>query len=92
VRRQRTTIYLDTGQIDALDRIAAEAGVSRAELIRRVIDRALFGQHADMDEDLRAIEDMFGSADVIEPIRRSTDRRARQLARLANARARSGRC
>jgi hypothetical protein len=86
VRRQRTTIYLDTGHIDALDRIAAEAGISRAELIRRLIDRALSGRKDDLDEDLRAIEESFGSVEVIEPMERASDARGRHLARLSGAR------
>jgi hypothetical protein len=57
---QRTNIYLDPQQCELLDRQAAEEGVSRAELIRRLIDRALAGRDADLASDLDAIEASFG--------------------------------
>ena len=38
---KRTNIYLGEGQAAALDRAAQAAGVSRAELIRELIDRAI---------------------------------------------------
>ena len=38
---KRTNIYLAEGQADALDRAARAAGISRAELIRELIDRAI---------------------------------------------------
>ena len=40
---KRTNIYLAEGQAAALDRAAQAAGVSRAELIRELIDRAIGG-------------------------------------------------
>ena len=40
---QRTNIYLEDRQTAVLDRLAAEEGISRAELIRRILDRALQG-------------------------------------------------
>ena len=36
---QRTNIYLDERQVEALDRLAQTEGVSRAEVIRRLLDR-----------------------------------------------------
>ena len=41
---KRTNIYLAEGQAAALDRVAKAEGVSRAELIRELIDRAIGGQ------------------------------------------------
>lgn len=53
---QRTNIYLDERQAQALDRRAAADGVSRSELIRRPLDRALRGGADDLEADLAAIE------------------------------------
>ena len=58
---KRTSIYLADGQAIALDRMAERAGISRAELIRRLIDRAIGGQPgADLAADLAAINGSFG--------------------------------
>ena len=38
---KRTNIYLAEGHASALDRVAEAEGVSRAELIRTLIDRAI---------------------------------------------------
>lgn len=66
---QRTNIYLEPRQTEALDRIAATEGVSRAEVIRRLIDRALTGTD-DLRTDLDAIEAAFGIApDLVTPDR-----------------------
>ncbi len=46
---KRTNIYLAEGQVAALDRVAQAAGVSRAELIRELIDRAI-GGHPGADQ------------------------------------------
>jgi hypothetical protein len=58
---KRTSIYLAEGQVGALDRVAQAAGVSRAELIRELIDRAIGGNPgADLVADLAAIDGSFG--------------------------------
>ena len=58
---KRTNIYLAEGQADALDRVAQAAGLSRAELIRELIDRAIGGHPgADLVADLAAIDRSFG--------------------------------
>jgi hypothetical protein len=57
----RTNIYLDDDQLHALDRLAAEEGASRAEVIRRLIDRSLTGVDDDLAADLAAIDDSFGA-------------------------------
>jgi hypothetical protein len=76
---QRTNIYLDDEQLRALDQLAAQEGASRAEVIRRLIDRSLVGIGDDLATDLAAIEDSFGAladeADV-EFGRRPDDRAA----------------
>lgn len=79
---QRTNIYLDEGQIDALDRRAGEQGVSRAELIRRVLDDWLAGAGPDLDADLDAIEASAGALADLEVQDRGPDGRARHLDRM----------
>jgi Ribbon-helix-helix protein, copG family len=61
VLMKRTTIYLTHGQAEALDHAAKAWGVSRSESIRRLVDRAIGGQHGtDLAADLAAIENSFG--------------------------------
>lgn len=73
----RTNIYLEDRQTAMLDRIAAEEGVSRAEVIRRLLDRALAGRDDDLAADLAAIEESFGAlAEVDAPARGAGDREA----------------
>jgi hypothetical protein len=79
---KRTNIYLDAGQTAALDQLAKEEGVSRAELIRRLLDRALANQDDDLTADIAAIDESFGALqDVDIPARGPGDREA-HLARM----------
>jgi Arc/MetJ-type ribon-helix-helix transcriptional regulator len=79
---KRTNIYLGDEQTEQLDRIAAEEGVSRAEIIRRLIDRALAGGQDDLAADLAAIDDSFGALrDIDQPVR-VKDERDEHLARM----------
>ena len=62
---KRTNIYLAEGQAEALDRVAEAEGVSRAELIRVLIDRAIGGQPgsdlaADLDLPLGVVRILLG--------------------------------
>lgn len=57
----RTNIYLTDEQRAQLDARALAEGVSRAELIRRVLDRALGGESDRLAADLAAIEQSFGA-------------------------------
>lgn len=57
---RRTNIYLDEKQTASLDKLAGQQGVSRAELIRQLLDRALNSTDDSLAADLRAIEDSFG--------------------------------
>ena len=83
---KRTNIYLADGQAAALDRIAQAEGVSRAELIRELIDRAIGGHPgADLSADLAAIDGSFGILAEQEAFSRSRDQRADYLDRLAEA-------
>jgi hypothetical protein len=81
---KRTNIYLDEGQAAALERIARTQGISRAELIRQLIDRSIGASGADLDADLAAIRDSFGVArDAGISSGRGSDERSRHLDRMA---------
>jgi hypothetical protein len=56
----RTNIYLTDEQRTQLDALARAAGVSRAELVRSVLDRAIRGESDQLAADLAAISDSFG--------------------------------
>jgi hypothetical protein len=74
------------GQAAALDKAAEAEGVSRAELIRELIDRALGGHPgADLAADLAAIDTSFGVLSGQEEFSRTRDERADYLDRLADA-------
>lgn len=76
---QRTNIYLEERQTEALDRLAASQGISRAELIRRMLDRALQGADDDLAADLAAIDGTFGVAPGIGIPERGVGERGRHL-------------
>jgi hypothetical protein len=83
---KRTNIYLAEGQAAALDRAAQAAGVSRAELIRELIDRAIGGHPgADLLADLAAIDGSFGILTGEDAFTRGRDERMDYLDRLAGA-------
>lgn len=76
----RTNIYLDEDQAAALDDSARAQGISRAALIRRLIDRGLGRHDADLESDLSAIHDSFGVlAGHEELMPRGSDERSRRL-------------
>ena len=82
----RTNIYLEEGQARSLDEAARAQGISRAALIRRLINRGLDQSDGDLESDLAAIEASFsvlaGDDDFLE---RGADERS---ARLEKVRAR----
>ena len=87
---RRTNIYLEDEQSQALEAASRTLGISRAELVRRLIDRGMNEVPAsDVDVDVAAIEDSFGVLDgeVFDtdssPIGRGVDDRARHLERVA---------
>jgi Ribbon-helix-helix protein, copG family len=83
---KRTNIYLAEGQAAALDRVAQATGVSRAELIRELIDRAIGGHPgADLVADLAAIDESFGILAGQDVFAREPDERMSYLERLADA-------
>ncbi len=72
---KRTNIYLDEQQAELLDRLARAEGVSRAEIIRRLLDRSLRGEVDDVAARVAAIDESFGVlADSEWTDRRSGDR------------------
>lgn len=79
---QRTNIYLEDRQTEALDRLAAEEGVSRAEIIRRLIDRALEGDSSDTQRDLARIDLSFGILADIDLVDRAPSERDAHLDRM----------
>lgn len=82
---KRTNIYLDEAQSAALKQIARTRGISRAELIRQLVDRSIGASGAgDLDADLAAIRDSFGIArDEEVSFGRGSDERSRHLDRMA---------
>ena len=85
---RRTNIYLEDAQSEALGEASRSLGISRAELVRRLIDRGISeGSPTDIDIDLAAIQDSFGvlvDADG-RGIERGTDDRARHLDRVGRS-------
>jgi metal-responsive CopG/Arc/MetJ family transcriptional regulator len=83
----RTNIYLDEEQARSLDEIARAQGVSRAALIRRLIDRSLGQSDGDLESDLAAIEASFdvlsGDEDFLG---RGADQRSQHLDSLRRGR------
>jgi len=81
---KRTNIYLADGQAEALDRVAEAEGLSRAELIRGLIDRAIGSQPGvDVTADLAAINGSFGVLAGQEAFSRGPDERMGYLDGLA---------
>jgi hypothetical protein len=83
---KRTNIYLGEAQAEALDQVAHAQGISRAELIRELLDRSIGAAGAaDLDPDLAAIRDSFGVLrDDDVDLGRGPDERSRHLDRLAS--------
>ncbi|HEY2315042.1 MAG TPA: CopG family transcriptional regulator [Streptosporangiaceae bacterium] len=82
---RRTNIYLGEEQSAAVEDVARARGISRAELIRQLIDSGLSGTgSADLEADLSAIAESFGTvADSEDFIARGPDDRARHLDQVA---------
>lgn len=81
---KRTNIYLDESQSAALEQVARTQGISRAEVIRQLIDRSIGESGADLDADLAAIRDSFGITRAEDiAFGRGSDERSRHLNRMA---------
>ena len=79
---ERTNIYLEAEQTRELDRIATSEGISRAELIRRLLDRGLRGGPGDLESDLSAISETEGALADFDPVQRGVDERDAHLERM----------
>ena len=79
---RRTNIYLDEEQTASLDKLAGQQGVSRAELIRQILGRALNNAEDSLVSDLAAIDDSFGALGDIESPDRGPGRREEHLDRM----------
>ena len=81
----RTNIYLDEEQARSLKETARAQGISRAALIRRLIDRGLDQNDSDLESDLAAIEASFNVLSGDEDfLGRGADERSRHLDNLRN--------
>ncbi|MDP9431072.1 MAG: ribbon-helix-helix domain-containing protein [Actinomycetota bacterium] len=80
---RRTNIYLDDAQTAALDAVARAEGISRAELVRRLVDRGVLGAPVDLDGEIAAIEESFAvcAGDDVPALRRP-DARAAHLEQI----------
>jgi metal-responsive CopG/Arc/MetJ family transcriptional regulator len=79
---QRTNIYLAERQTAVLDNLADELSISRAELIRDLLDQALAGRSSDAAADLAAIQTSFGSLPHVARVSSEQDERQRHLDEL----------
>jgi hypothetical protein len=86
----RTNIYLEEAQAAALDQAARSQGISRAELVRHLIDRGIRDSApTDLEADLAAIETSFGvltGDDGLRDVARGPDDRSRHLDQVARRR------
>ncbi|HUA41218.1 MAG TPA: CopG family transcriptional regulator [Streptosporangiaceae bacterium] len=83
---KRTNIYLGEEQSAAVGDAARARGISRAELIRQLIDSGLSGAgSADLETDLAAIAESFGAVADSDFLGRGKDDRARHLDRISQA-------
>jgi metal-responsive CopG/Arc/MetJ family transcriptional regulator len=82
---RRTNIYLTDELCQRLDRRAAAEAVSRAEIIRRLLDAGLNEEHDRLDRDIAALEHTFGAmADGALVFERHEDARMRHLDEIAH--------
>jgi len=79
---KRTNLYLDESQTAALDDVARGQGISRAELVRQLLGRALDEAPVEITADLMAIRESFGVMAVEHTVDRGPDERAAHLERL----------
>jgi metal-responsive CopG/Arc/MetJ family transcriptional regulator len=79
----RTNIYLEEEQARSLDEAARAQGISRAALIRRLINRGLDQSDGDLESDLAAIEASFNVvAGDEEFLERGADERSAHLEKV----------
>lgn len=87
----RTNIYLEARQSAALDDAARARGISRARLVRQLIDGGIGTDSAgDLEADLAALDASFGilsHVDAYPDVARGPDARSRHLKQMASKRA-----
>lgn len=83
---RRTNLYLDDRQTAALDAMARAQGVSRSDVVRRLIDDLLEDGGARLDSDLDAIDAAFGVAPDFPMPDRSDGQRQRWIDRMMDER------
>ena len=81
---QRTNIYLEERQAAGLDAVARREGVTRAEVVRRYVDRGLGSDLGDLAGDLEVIERTSGclADDADLDVERGDGDRAAHLERM----------
>jgi hypothetical protein len=79
---RRTNSYFEERQLAALDAMARAEGVSRSDVLRRLVDDATIGADRRLAADLAAIRESFGAAPSIEPLARVPDARSRHMDEL----------
>ncbi len=82
---RRTNVYLDEAQTAVLDEVAHGQGISRAELVRRLLDRGIRNTPVDQEADLAAIEESFGVLADEYYSGRGPDQREAHLDRLRHS-------
>lgn len=75
-------MYLDEAQTAVLDEVAHAQGISRAELVRRLLHRGIASTPVDEAADLAAIEDSFGVLTDASFSGRGPDQREAHLDRM----------
>ena len=78
-------MYLDEAQTAVLDEVAYGQGISRAELIRRLLDRGIATTPVDQEADLGAIAESFGVLAAEDFSGRGPDQREAHLDRLRHS-------
>jgi len=75
---QRTNIYLEDRQVQALDEQARREGTTRAHVIRTMVDRGLAGRDRSVEQDLAVIRASFGTLAAEDVSTERNDDTARQ--------------
>ncbi len=84
MRVRRTVIHLDERQTAALAAVARRRGVTRAEVVRHMIDDGLAAASGDLQDDLQVIGASFGvlADGAPTPLEQKISSRDEHLARL----------
>ncbi|MDR1189208.1 MAG: ribbon-helix-helix domain-containing protein [Bifidobacteriaceae bacterium] len=76
---RRTNSYFEDRQLDALDTMARDEGVSRSDILRRLVEGAIAGSDPRLENDLAAIRESFGTVpDLVTSPRDGDARLGRQ--------------